>query len=101
MLHASAACAPSDVQDERVMLKRSSFHEFYFVLANAFQFLFDLLLSPFVAVDYNCDARRNSTQIELLKLADFDGAVRKRVVTWTEDSKSLHVPREVYGEHRI
>src|SRR5215813_2686658 len=79
VLHTSAACASTDVQYERVVIKRGTFHEPDFVLTNPLQIFFDLLFSPFVPVDYNRHTRQDSAQIEFLKFANFNWAVGKDV----------------------
>src|SRR5690242_21875160 len=83
MLHASAACTSSDVQDECVAIKRRAFHEPDFVLANPLQIVFDLLLSPFVVIDNDGCARGYSRHVEALTFADLDGAVCQCVIART------------------
>src|SRR5437762_11593881 len=95
MLHATAAGASSDVQDKCVVIKRPAFHQFYFILANEFKLFFDLLLSPFVAVDHNGHVRQNARQVKFLKLPDFDGAVSEGVIAGALNNNRARAAEEV------
>src|SRR5438105_1531313 len=80
MLHAPAASAFSNVQQEHVMIERRAVHELDFILANFLQILFNKLPPPFFPVDNNGYAGQRSGQIKLLKLTDFHWTVRKRAI---------------------
>ena len=95
MLHSSAACAFSDVQDKCVVLKRRTTHQFYFVLADAPQFIFDAVFPPVVAVNHHGDSRRHPRQIKLLEIADFDRTIRKGIVSRRHEKKCSHASRKV------
>ena len=95
MLHATAAGASSDVQDKCVVIKRRTFHQLNFILANPLQLFFDLLLSPFFAVDHNGHVRRNARQVEFLKLPDFDGAVSEGVIAGALNNNRARAAEEV------
>src|SRR2546429_33180 len=62
------------------MLERRAFHEFCFVLANPLQVLFDEFPPPFFAVTQDGHAGRYAGQVKLLKIAVFEGTVRKVIV---------------------
>src|SRR5215471_1278366 len=100
MLHASAASASADMKNECVVIKWRTFHQTDFVLANSLQILFDLFLSPFVAVDNDGHARRNATQIELLKLSNLNRTVREGIVSGRLDDNLTNAAELRNGDWR-
>src|ERR1051325_292640 len=92
MFHTSATGTAPNVQDKCVPLERCSFHEPYFILANAFQILFHEFLFPIVAMDHNRHSRGHSSQVEFLKTPYLDRTVSKGIETRTLDDAETIAP---------